>query len=161
DGATRTRMERGFGVRLDAVRVHRDPAAGRRVRALGADALALGSHVAFAPGEYRPGSPAHDRLLGHELGHVLQQRRAGRARPFAAVPAARTPAHEPAAPRLSDAAMTRLARPGVATSGPLSPAVSSAPAVQLGNREPQRQRLLSDSVSSVNPSAYGALNEEP
>ena len=46
---------------------------------LGAVAYTQGSALHFAPGEYRPGTLDGDRLLGHELVHVTQQR-AGRVR---------------------------------------------------------------------------------
>jgi hypothetical protein len=41
---------------------------------LGALAFARGEEVHFAPGQYRPQTPAGLRLLGHELVHVAQQR---------------------------------------------------------------------------------------
>jgi len=46
---------------------------------LGARAFALGSTIGFAPGAYAPETPAGRRLLAHELAHVAQQRRDGRA----------------------------------------------------------------------------------
>ena len=46
---------------------------------LGARAVTVGEHVAFAPGEYRPGTPVGDALLAHELAHVGQQADAGAA----------------------------------------------------------------------------------
>jgi len=33
--------------------------------------------IAFAPGQYRPATAGGDRLLGHELAHVVQQREGG------------------------------------------------------------------------------------
>lgn len=56
-----------LGTDLSAVRVHRDAAA---ARGFGADAFALGHHVAFAPGRYDPGSASGRALLAHELAHV-------------------------------------------------------------------------------------------
>ncbi|MDQ4048465.1 MAG: DUF4157 domain-containing protein, partial [Actinomycetota bacterium] len=37
-------------------------------------AFTVGSDVFFAAGEYRPGTPAGDELIAHELTHVVQQR---------------------------------------------------------------------------------------
>ena len=74
-GPTRARMERVLGASFSAVRVHE----GSHVARLGAVAYTHGETVHFASGRYRPGSPAGDRLLGHELVHVAQQR-AGRVR---------------------------------------------------------------------------------
>jgi hypothetical protein len=62
---------------LSDVRVHTDAAAARSADALDAHAYALGSHVVFGEGEYRPDSEAGRRLLAHELAHVVQQERSG------------------------------------------------------------------------------------
>jgi hypothetical protein len=71
--ATRARMEVAFGRRFDAARVHDDAAAAHVAAGEHSRALAVGDDVAFAPGEYRPGTPAGDALLAHELAHVAQQ----------------------------------------------------------------------------------------
>jgi hypothetical protein len=74
----RQKMESSFGADFSDVRVHIGPEA----PALGALAFTLGSRLYFAPGQYSPHSPHGQRLLGHELAHVVQQR-AGRVRnPF-------------------------------------------------------------------------------
>ncbi|WHO39147.1 DUF4157 domain-containing protein [Sphingobium sp. AP49] len=63
-------FERRLGHDLSAVRVHRDAGV---VSDLGAHALASGRDIAFAPGHWQPGSAPFRKLLGHELGHSLQQ----------------------------------------------------------------------------------------
>jgi hypothetical protein len=68
-------MERLFGTSFSDVRVHVGPQAS----AIGALAFTLGSELYFATGQYEPHSPAGQRLLAHELTHVVQQR-AGRVR---------------------------------------------------------------------------------
>jgi len=65
----RCKMQGAFGADLSAVRVHE----GAHVAALGALAYTQGTDVHFAPGRYRPESPAGQELLGHELTHVVQQ----------------------------------------------------------------------------------------
>jgi uncharacterized protein DUF4157 len=70
--STRQRMEAHFGHDFGAVRVHDDAAASRSARALVANAYAVGSDVVFKDGEYSPGSGSGDRLLAHELAHVVQ-----------------------------------------------------------------------------------------
>jgi len=40
---------------------------------LGAEAFTYGSDIYFAPGRYQPGSTNGERLLAHELTHVVQQ----------------------------------------------------------------------------------------
>lgn len=68
----RSFFEPRFGRGLGHVRVHADaPAA----TALGARAFALGRDLAFAPGEWQPGTSAGRGLLAHELVHVLQAER--------------------------------------------------------------------------------------
>lgn len=63
-----------FGADFSGVRVHTDSHAGDIARRLGSRAFTVGEDIAFAPGQYRPGSPAGDALLAHELAHVVQQR---------------------------------------------------------------------------------------
>ncbi len=65
----RTKMEGSFGADFSAVRVHQ----GGEAAALHADAYAEGTDLHFAPGRYDPHSESGQALLGHELGHVVQQ----------------------------------------------------------------------------------------
>jgi Domain of unknown function (DUF4157) len=74
--AERSFFEPRFGVDLGEVRIHDDAAGGRAARALDARAFTLGPDIAFAPGERAPGTPGGDRLLAHELAHVVQRRAA-------------------------------------------------------------------------------------
>jgi ribosomal protein S18 acetylase RimI-like enzyme len=67
------RMESAFRASFSDVRVHVDPEASR----IGALAFTVGSSIYFANGQYRPETMQGQRLLAHELTHVLQQR-AGR-----------------------------------------------------------------------------------
>jgi hypothetical protein len=70
---TRQRMESVFGESFAGVQIHDGPEAGSVSRAHAAQALTVGNHVAFAPGNYRPGTPVGDAMLAHELAHTLQQ----------------------------------------------------------------------------------------
>lgn len=70
----RGRMEAGFGSDFGSVRVHVGPSADDLSRRLSARAFTVGQEVAFAAGQYRPGTPDGDRLLAHELAHTLQPR---------------------------------------------------------------------------------------
>ncbi|WP_409180837.1 DUF4157 domain-containing protein [Amycolatopsis sp. VS8301801F10] len=63
-----------FGQDFSTVRVHADSRAADAARALGARAYTIGSHIAFAAGEYAPATASGQRLLAHELAHVVQQR---------------------------------------------------------------------------------------
>jgi len=73
DGHVRRRMESVFGVSFGKVRVHSDTASAGLAERFNARAFTVGEHVAFAPGEYRPGTIAGDALIAHELAHVVQQ----------------------------------------------------------------------------------------
>jgi Domain of unknown function (DUF4157) len=76
-GATqRAFFEPRVGGDLGGVRVHTDGAAGRAAERLGARAFTLGRDIAFASGEYRPEAGEGQRLLAHEIAHVIQQRTA-------------------------------------------------------------------------------------
>jgi hypothetical protein len=76
--AVQRKMESIFGADFSDVRVNVGPEAS----SIGALAFTYGSNLYFAHGQYNPSSPHGQRLLGHELAHVVQQR-AGRARnPF-------------------------------------------------------------------------------
>lgn len=74
DPATRAFMEPRFGHDFRNVRVHTDERAAESARAVGARAYTVGSNVVFGAGEYGPGAQAGQRLLGHELAHVVQQK---------------------------------------------------------------------------------------
>ncbi|NYF19448.1 hypothetical protein HDC36_000885 [Xanthomonas sp. JAI131] len=71
--ATRARYEPRFGASLDHVRVHTDPDAAARAREIRADAYTHGADIVFAADRYAPGTDSGDRLLAHELAHVVQQ----------------------------------------------------------------------------------------
>ncbi|MFY0568239.1 DUF4157 domain-containing protein [Archangium lansingense] len=77
DPATRGAMESAFGQDFGDVRVHTSASAGAMADGLGANALTVGSDIAFAAGRYRPGVPEGERLIAHELAHVVQQRLGG------------------------------------------------------------------------------------
>lgn len=71
--ATRDYFEPRFGRDFSDVRVHRYPAAAEGSRQISAHAFTLGRDIAFAPGEFAPGTAGGQRLLAHELTHVVQQ----------------------------------------------------------------------------------------
>jgi hypothetical protein len=59
------------------VRVHPGGEAGQAAAQAGAAAWATGQRIGFAPGHYRPDTRSGQRLLAHELAHVVQQERGG------------------------------------------------------------------------------------
>ena len=81
-GAPLARSERAFfeprfGREFSGVRIHTGAAADTSAKSINARAFTLGSNIAFASGEYTPGTPAGRRLLAHELTHTVQQRASG------------------------------------------------------------------------------------
>ena len=73
DSATRSAMEPSFGFDFSRVRLHTDNRAAESARAVGANAFTAGNHIAFAQGQYSPDTAGGQRLMAHELTHVVQQ----------------------------------------------------------------------------------------
>jgi Holliday junction resolvase-like predicted endonuclease len=74
DKATREFMEPRFGQDFSSVRVHTGAKAAESAKAVQAKAYTVGQNVVFGAGAFAPGAEAGQRLLGHELAHVVQQR---------------------------------------------------------------------------------------
>jgi len=70
DPSVRSAMEDSFGHDFGSVRVHPDSIAAQSVNAI---AYTAGKDVVFAPGQYSPQTQRGQRLLAHELAHVVQQ----------------------------------------------------------------------------------------
>lgn len=71
---TRTLMESRLGRRdFSNVRVHADSTADGLSRQMGAEAFTVGNNIFFAAGRYDPQSATGQKLLAHELTHVVQQ----------------------------------------------------------------------------------------
>ncbi len=126
DAAMRERMEQQFGLDFSAVRLEESSLPGR----LGADAVAQGDVIRFAPGAYRPDTPEGERLLSHELGHLVRQSRG-------MDPAAQAglPFYDPIAEHAADDMAFQAASGGLSTGSiqPFSP-VPAAQAPMEGNR---------------------------
>ncbi|HEX9868662.1 MAG TPA: DUF4157 domain-containing protein, partial [Candidatus Tectomicrobia bacterium] len=73
DPATRAFMEPRFGHDFSHVRVHTDVEAAESARTVNALAYTVGRDVVFGLGQYAPGTVGGQRLLAHELTHVVQQ----------------------------------------------------------------------------------------
>ena len=71
--STRAFMEPRFGVDFGAVRIHTDPEAHRSARAVDALAFTVGRDIIFGAGHYAPDTARGQRLIAHELTHVVQQ----------------------------------------------------------------------------------------
>jgi hypothetical protein len=73
DAATRAFFEPRFQGSFAQVRIHDDARAASSARQVQARAYAVGHHLVFAEGQYRPDSQEGRRLIAHELSHVVQQ----------------------------------------------------------------------------------------
>lgn len=73
DVATRSVFEPRFDHDFARVRLHTDARADRSAVAVNALAYTSGTHIVFVRGQYDPGSASGQRLLAHELTHVVQQ----------------------------------------------------------------------------------------
>lgn len=70
---TRSSMESAFGADFSGVRVHKDSSSMQMNQELGAQAFTHGSDIYFNKGNYDTQSSGGQRLLAHELTHVVQQ----------------------------------------------------------------------------------------
>jgi hypothetical protein len=77
DPALRAAMQTRFDHDFGNVRVHTNSQAAQSAEAINANAYTVGHHIVFGPGRFAPDSPAGERLLTHELAHVVQQSRGG------------------------------------------------------------------------------------
>ncbi|HTQ81272.1 MAG TPA: DUF4157 domain-containing protein [Thermoanaerobaculia bacterium] len=158
----RQALEGVFQASFGEVRVHVGPEA----PALGALAFTVGSAVHFAPGHYDPHSARGLRLLGHELTHVLQQRRGRVVNPFGAgVAIVHEPALEAEAERmgLRAAQMAPLPAPRPVSSvkaspvsprspvSPISPVSPVSPVAPISLRSPVAPRSGRPAIQPYRP----------
>ncbi len=73
EAATCAFFESRFGYDFSSVRVHTDGRAAESARSVGARAYTTGQQIVFGTGQYAPRTADGDRLLAHELVHVVQQ----------------------------------------------------------------------------------------
>jgi hypothetical protein len=66
-------MEQRFGHDFSRVRVHSGAAAEQSAREVSGHAYTVGHNIVFASGQFAPGTHEGQRLLAHELTHVVQQ----------------------------------------------------------------------------------------
>ncbi|MDX2285992.1 MAG: DUF4157 domain-containing protein [Bacteroidia bacterium] len=69
----RAQMEGGIGADFSGVRIHTDGEAQQMSQSIRAHAFTRGRDIYFNAGQYQPQSSAGQRLLAHELTHVVQQ----------------------------------------------------------------------------------------
>jgi hypothetical protein len=132
DSPTRGLMEERLGHDFSDVRIHTGARADESARSINAVAYTVGSDVVFGSGRYAPDTPTGQRVLAHELTHVVQQK----AGPVEGAPA-------PGGIRLSDPSdrFEQAAERAAAEATSATPAVQ--PSVQReGEEEEEVQALL-------------------
>ena len=136
-------MEQRLGHDFTDVRVHTGGKADESARSISAQAYTVGSDVVFRGGAYQPGTPTGQRVIAHELAHVVQQK---------AGPVAGTPA--PGGIRLSnpsdpfEQAAEETAR-GVTTQSPPMPASAPvAASVQRAGEEEEKEEETTQALTA-------------
>jgi hypothetical protein len=132
DPGVRAQFEGRMGADFSGVRIHDGGEAAASAQAIGARAYTIGTDIRFAPGQFRPDTPAGQRLIAHELTHVVQQ------------------GGQPVGPQ----AKLRAGQPGdafereadsvadiVAAGGSAAPALKTAPMVQMDGPKLLDQQL--------------------
>jgi len=76
DAQTQRQMGSRFGHDFSRVRIHTDSAASSSAHALRSQAYTVGEDIVFRDGKFSPHSRDGERLLAHELTHVVQQSQA-------------------------------------------------------------------------------------
>lgn len=74
EGPTRQFMESRLGADFSDVRIHTGARATEAARSVQAHAYTMGSDIVFQDGQYSPETASGQRMLAHELTHVVQQR---------------------------------------------------------------------------------------
>jgi len=76
DVTTLSKMQSFLGADFSGVRIHTGLGAAEVTRRFNAEALTVKDHIFFAPGRFNPASVEGQKLIAHELTHVLQKGRA-------------------------------------------------------------------------------------
>jgi len=76
DLSTLSRMGSFLGGDFSGVRIHTGPGAAEVTRRFNAEAVTVKDHIFFAPGRFNPVTVEGQKLIAHELTHVLQKGRA-------------------------------------------------------------------------------------
>ncbi|MCG8424103.1 MAG: DUF4157 domain-containing protein [Proteobacteria bacterium] len=132
DSRAASRIGDALGESFAAVQIYTGAGAAELARAHDAQALTYESHIAFAPGKYRPNTLEGDALLAHELAHVVQQRHRGGS--IDRMGSGSSGAHEEEADQVAAGVVRRLyggARAGVRSLAQrVRPVLTTAPQLQ-------------------------------
>jgi hypothetical protein len=163
---TRARLRDLLGADVERIRVHDGPAADRVAAGARADALAVGTHVAFRAGRYRPDDRSGFGLIAHEAAHAAESLRPGAAvrrstlagvqREEAHARAVARAALAPVVPPRADAPSLTSPEPAVATAerplraaGDYAAAADDADHVPGVDLQQLRQMVLGDLLAQI------------
>ncbi len=85
DVKTRAIMEPRFGHDFSKVRIHTDAQAAESTSAINALAYTVGHHIVFGTGQHEPATQEGQKLIAHELTHVIQQSQQTQSMPLSPV----------------------------------------------------------------------------
>jgi len=74
---TRKQMEQHLGAGLGHAKIHTGSESARAAEGMNARAFTVGEDVHFGAGEFAPGTKEGERLIAHELTHVVQAQQSG------------------------------------------------------------------------------------
>ena len=137
DATMRSLFEPRFGRSFEQVRLHTDAAAAASSQDLDARAYTRGRHIVFAPGQFQPDTERGQRLLAHELTHVVQQGWSGQGRIQRSY----------VAPVADETVIRELPQPSVATEEPDTPEIQRAP----GPDTPAQAPALASPAITLSP----------
>jgi hypothetical protein len=152
--ATRAFFENRFGYDFSAVRVHTGPAAAEAALAVHARAFTHCHDLVFGPGEWAPESEAGQRLLAHELAHVIQQNAGGQ------TPAIQRQAldrQETAEPGSSETTAAGVATPSEDTGAPVAGLIVEDDAPDVQPHQLRKTAFLNSLYQEVCQAADDAL----
>jgi hypothetical protein len=75
DGMMMSRMQQYLGGDFSSVRIHTGPGAAEVTKRYDAEAVTVKDHIFFAPGRFNTQTAEGQKLIAHELTHVLQKNR--------------------------------------------------------------------------------------
>ncbi|MCB9760286.1 MAG: DUF4157 domain-containing protein [Alphaproteobacteria bacterium] len=142
----RARFEQAMGRDLSGVRVHEDAHAAQIAEQINATAFTLGRHVYLGRDAGQPGSPMLDRVLAHELTHVIQSEQ-GRLPGAEDGPAVSTPTDP--AEREAHAAESRVLSALQDVDAPAGPLAEGGPDMLVDAAEPVAHRRALEGLSMV------------
>jgi len=154
-GMARRQMEGSFDADFSNVRVHNDPDSHKLARSVDAQAFTTGSDIFFGEGSYTPASTSGQKLLAHELTHVMQQGAA----PAVQKKESSTPSPQQNAPEVQAATSPQsgIVQTSMRVSHPDDKYEKEADAVaQVAINTPQTQRKKRDGEMGAAPSLQRA-----